>query len=83
MNISELKKLLASQSMAQQWSPSDDQVKRIALKIADDVSKGKRITRPHLQGVITEVCGRTTFIINDSVDNSDLNAVLMAAINKQ
>lgn len=63
------------------WNPTDDQLDEIRKLIAEELAAGRKITHSYLKSIISSV-SRSSIAAFESVDNSDLNALLSVAIKK-
>lgn len=81
MNLQEYKELLRKEARISdsKWNPTEIQLNNIKLEIDHRIKSGQKITVSTLQEIITSVCGPVSYIIFESVDNSDLNALLTKA----
>lgn len=81
MNSQEYKELLRKKALISdaKWNPTDNQIKLIQSEIDKYVRSGTTINISILQQIITSVCGPIQSFIFESVDNSDLNALLLQA----
>ena len=61
------------------WNPTEPQLKQIQLEIDRYIKSGKKINVGILQQIITSIYGPISYVIFESVDNSDLNALLALA----
>lgn len=65
-----------------QWNPSEKQIALIEQELLAIINNGEVINRARCQKVVAKHCPNTIFMLLDSVDNSDLNTLLMLAIKK-
>lgn len=81
MNLQEYKELLRKEARISdsKWNPTELQLNKIKLEIDRRIKLGQQITVSTLQQIITVICGPVRHIIFESVDNSDLNALLIKA----
>ena len=84
MNNTEFKKILREKALIvdDAWDPTDAQLELIRREIIKLTSEGKRIRYTDLQHIVSKFSGSPRVMIFDSVDNSDLNALLIAATKK-
>lgn len=84
MNNTEFKKILREKALIvdNAWNPTDAQLELIRREIIKLTSEGKRIRYTDLQHIVSKFSGSPRVMIFDSVDNSDLNALLIAATKK-
>ena len=81
MNLQEYKEFLREQARItdRTWNPTEPQLKKIQLEIDRYIKSGKKINVGILQQIITSIYGPVSYVIFESVDNSDLNALLALA----
>jgi len=81
MNLQEYKEFLREQARItdRTWNPTEPQLKQIQLEIDRYIKSGKKINVGILQQIITSIYGPISYVIFESVDNSDLNALLALA----
>ncbi|WP_127350789.1 hypothetical protein [Dickeya fangzhongdai] len=84
MNNSQFKDFLRSNAriVDKTWSPTDTQLDTIRALIHSKILAGERIGYLELQNIVIKVCGSMRVMVTSSVDNSDLNALLIAAMKK-
>lgn len=84
MNNNQFKEFLCTNAriMDKSWNPSDEQLDRIRILINNKIRSEERIGYIELQNIIINVCGSMRVMVTSSVDNSDLNALLIAAMKK-
>lgn len=64
------------------WNPTDAQLDEIRAAIQRQIALGHKINYSSLQHIITRITGSTRVMVFDSVDNSDLNMLLISATKK-
>lgn len=64
------------------WNPTDAQLDEIRAVIQREIALGHKINYSSLQHIIIRITGSTRVMIFDSVDNSDLNMLLISATKK-
>ena len=81
MNLQEYKEFLREQARItdRTWNPTEPQLKQIQLEIDRYIKSGKKINVGILQQIITSIYGPVSYVIFESVDNSDLNTLLALA----
>ena len=79
MALKEFKNALEKHSNIHRWSPSDAQLKKIALEIKARIASGQTINQSDLQGIITACVKDTVFVLFEGVDNADLKTLLLLA----
>lgn len=81
MTLQEYKEFLRIQARISDanWNPTDSQLQKIQEEIKNHIDSGKKINVSTLQNIITSIYGPVSYIIFESVDNSDLNTLLALA----
>jgi hypothetical protein len=84
MNNSQLKEFLRSNAriVDKTWDPTDTQLDMIRVEIQKAIQTGRKISYHELQRIVIHICGSIRVMVTSSVDNSDLNALLIAAMKK-
>lgn len=76
MNIKKLKDELESALMITKWSPTDDQLYKIAKALK--AFKGDP-TKPNIDKIVLDVVGSYESMVLEGLDNSDLTSLLILA----
>lgn len=84
MNNREFKEFLRKEAkiVDHSWNPTDSQLDMIRNELNRLIAAGKRIRYTDLQHIVSEFSGSPRIMVFDSVDNSDLNSLLIAATKK-
>lgn len=64
------------------WNPTDAQLDAIRHEIQREIALGHKISYRALQHIIIRISGSQRVMVFDSVDNSDLNTLLISATKK-
>jgi hypothetical protein len=64
------------------WNPTDSELERILIEFNNLLARGLKLNIATCHGVIIKYCSNVIFRLFESVDNSDLNALLSQAMKK-
>jgi hypothetical protein len=64
------------------WTPTDYQISLIFSDFSKRIDKGETLSISDCQGIILKYCPDSQFMFFDSVDNSDLNTLIILAMKK-
>lgn len=75
-----LEEFLRSHCNLEDWHPTASQLSAIENEILNSMRSGKTLSRTDCQNIVVRHCGSVRMLLLKGVDNSDLNTLLLQAI---
>jgi hypothetical protein len=75
-----LERVLRDQCQLENWHPTPSQLASIKQDILTAIRSGKTLSRTDCQHIVVRHCGSARMLLQKGVDNSDLNSLLIQAI---